>query len=75
MSKIEELAEEREKLRLEQFEHQKGIEECERRQLEIGDKQTVHCSEQGADEHAQHIGQHRVGRNMHQEIAYNQRCG
>ena len=37
----------------------------ERRQLEIGDKQTVHCSEQGADEHAQHIGQHRVGRNMH----------
>lgn len=38
MSKIEELTEEREKLRLEQFEHQKGIEECERRQLEIANQ-------------------------------------
>lgn len=33
MSRIEELTEEREKLRLEQLKHQKGIEECERRQL------------------------------------------
>lgn len=38
MSKIEELTEEREKLRLEQFEHQKGIEECERRQIEIANQ-------------------------------------
>ena len=38
MSRIEELTEEREKLRIEQFKHQKGIEECERRQLEISNQ-------------------------------------
>lgn len=38
MSRIEELAEEREKLRIEQLKHQKGIEECERRQLEISNQ-------------------------------------
>lgn len=38
MSRIEELTEEREKLRLEQLKHQKGIEECERRQLEISNQ-------------------------------------
>ena len=38
MSRIEELTEEREKLRIEQLKHQKGIEECERRQLEISNQ-------------------------------------
>lgn len=38
MSRIEELTKEREKLRIEQLKHQKGIEECERRQLEISNQ-------------------------------------
>ena len=38
MSRIEELTEEREKLRIEQLKHQKNIEECERRQLEISNQ-------------------------------------
>lgn len=38
MSKIEELTEEREKLRLKQLEYQKSAEECERRQLEISNQ-------------------------------------
>ena len=38
MSKIEELTEEREKLRLKKLEYQKIAEECERRQLEISNQ-------------------------------------
>jgi len=38
MSKIEELTEEREKLRLKQLEYQKSAEECERLQLEISNQ-------------------------------------
>ncbi len=38
MSKIEELTEEREKLRLKQLEYQKSAEDCERRQLEISNQ-------------------------------------
>lgn len=38
MSKIEDLTEEREKLRLKKLEYQKIAEECERRQLEISNQ-------------------------------------